>query len=368
MAVIHVVIPCYNVDEYIEQAVSSIINQPNGRTDVVLVDDGSPGKTPEKCDELANDFQNVYVVHQKNGGLSSARNAGIEFVLNNLVTPGNREFIAFLDGDDAWLPNVIDEGIIDQFLYEWTEDVIGFSGVTSNTEMTRFSAPVAVTERENASGAELVWDAQHVHLCAKFYSVRIFVDYGLRFQPKQLYTEDRIFIYQYFFLADSARLCSRPLHIYRKNRGGIMSSLAKLSASEHYLPIVDGWMKCDLFLNNRSGITGRQSEGGYALAAVYLVEMVAEHYQKWGKRKVVQQVFNSHPHYLYTKNVDPKNLTEVAYKENRLLFERPRMFEIKHRLAGIVLWVLRNMLKLPFVRRLREKRKFPYLIEDITNT
>ena len=132
MAVIHVVIPCYNVEEYLEHAVESVLNQPSKDIDIVLVDDGSPDNSPRICDELARKEDRIHVIHQENGGLCAARNAGIEYVLQNLYTEGEREFVAFLDADDAWCPNVMDDVLIRHLVTDWYEDIIGFSGICSN--------------------------------------------------------------------------------------------------------------------------------------------------------------------------------------------------------------------------------------------
>ena len=143
-----------------------------------------------------------------------------------------------------------------------------------------------------------------------------------------------------------------------------MSSLMKMKATDHYLPIIDGWRKCDHFLNALVDSTGRYSEHGYTLAAAYLVEMVAEHYRKWGSRKEILSVLSVHPHYSYTQTPKQANFTKSSYKENRLLFESPIIFEIKHRLAGIFIWLAWKLLNVPVVATLWEKHKYPYTTTD----
>ena len=360
MAVIHVVIPCYNVEEYLEQAVYSVLNQPSKDVDLVLVDDGSPDQSPRICDELAEKESRVHVVHQENGGLCAARNAGITYVLQNLYTEGEREFVAFLDADDAWCPNVMDDVLIRHLVTDWDEDIIGFSGVYSNSRMDRFSAVIPNENISGAVGETLIWRAQNVHLGAKLFSMDLLIRWNLRFQYKQLYTEDKIFLLQSFFLAERARLLDRPLYVYRKNKNGIMSQIMKMSATRHYLPIVDGWRKCDDFINDLEDQTGRHSVSGYTLASAYLVEMVAEHFKKWGNRKEIIEIFQKHPHFDATHNAQAKHFTAKAYQENRLLFEHPRVFEWKYRMIGIVEWVAWKALRIPMLNNIREKKKYPF--------
>ena len=81
MAFINVIIPVYNAEKYLEETVNSVLSQPYKDIEIVLVNDGSTDSSPEICDKIAENEKRVTVIHQKNGGASSARNKGIEFVL-----------------------------------------------------------------------------------------------------------------------------------------------------------------------------------------------------------------------------------------------------------------------------------------------
>lgn len=94
MPKISVVIPVYKVESYLTQCVDSVLSQTYKNLEVILVDDGSPDNCPHICDQYADADARVKVIHQKNGGLSAARNAGIQCA--------SGEYIAFLDSDDFW--------------------------------------------------------------------------------------------------------------------------------------------------------------------------------------------------------------------------------------------------------------------------
>ena len=94
MPQISVIVPVYNVQRYLRRCVDSILSQTFSNLEVILVDDGSPDRCGAICDEYAAADPRVKVIHKPNGGLSSARNAGIEAAAG--------EYLAFVDSDD-WL-------------------------------------------------------------------------------------------------------------------------------------------------------------------------------------------------------------------------------------------------------------------------
>ena len=89
---VSVIIPVYNTEKYLKRCVESVLRQTYTNLEIILVDDGSPDKSGEICDELASKDARISVVHKENGGLSSSRNAGIDF--------SHGEFICFVDSDD----------------------------------------------------------------------------------------------------------------------------------------------------------------------------------------------------------------------------------------------------------------------------
>ncbi len=92
---ISVIIPVYNVKPYLERCVNSVLRQTYKDLEIILVDDGSTDGSGELCDTIANSDYRIHVIHQKNQGLSGARNTGIK--------KSTGEYIAFLDSDDEWL-------------------------------------------------------------------------------------------------------------------------------------------------------------------------------------------------------------------------------------------------------------------------
>ena len=97
---ISVIVPVYNVRHYLRDCIASIVGQTYRNLEIILVDDGSTDESSAMCDEAALDDGRIQVIHKENGGLSSARNAGLD------VATG--EFVAFVDSDDTIAPEAIE--------------------------------------------------------------------------------------------------------------------------------------------------------------------------------------------------------------------------------------------------------------------
>ena len=90
---VSIIVPIYKVEKYLDKCIKSITDQTYKNLEIILVDDGSPDKCPQICDEWATKDKRIKVIHKKNGGASSARNAGVE------LADGQK--IMFVDGDDT---------------------------------------------------------------------------------------------------------------------------------------------------------------------------------------------------------------------------------------------------------------------------
>ena len=103
MPIITVIVPIFKVEKYIRQCVDSILQQSFRDFDLVLVDDGSPDNCPQICEDYAAQDRRITVIHKKNGGLSDARNAGIDWAMEN----SDSQWLAFVDSDDYLFPDYL---------------------------------------------------------------------------------------------------------------------------------------------------------------------------------------------------------------------------------------------------------------------
>ena len=102
MDLISVIVPIYKVEVYLDRCVQSIVDQTYTNLEIILVDDGSPDRCPQMCDEWAKKDNRIHVIHKENGGLSDARNAG--------MCAMRGEYVAFVDSDD-WLEKAFIENL-----------------------------------------------------------------------------------------------------------------------------------------------------------------------------------------------------------------------------------------------------------------
>lgn len=108
---INIIVPVYGVEQYLRKCVDSILAQTYNNIRVILVNDGSPDSCPAICEKYSLADERIVVIHRTNGGLSAARNSGLDFLCNKGLTEIGK-YVAFIDGDDYIAPDYI------EFLYK----------------------------------------------------------------------------------------------------------------------------------------------------------------------------------------------------------------------------------------------------------
>ena len=112
---VSIIIPVYNVEKYLDKCLDSVVNQTYTNLEIILVDDGSPDRCPAICDEWKSRDSRIKVIHQPNGGLSRARNAGLKIATG--------EFIGFVDSDD-WIEPDMYETLLSTMLETGADIVV----------------------------------------------------------------------------------------------------------------------------------------------------------------------------------------------------------------------------------------------------
>ena len=223
---ISVVVPVYKVEKYLNRCVKSIVDQTYGNLEIILVDDGSPDCCPAMCDAWTEKDSRIKVIHKKNGGLSDARNAGMEVA--------NGELIGFVDSDDWIAPGMY------QYLYEAMKsddsdvaacgvEMIWEDGILSKM-LTQTGNCVLNREEAMAALLEESWLKQPVWY--KLYKKDLI--WNILF-PIEKYHEDAFWSYRAIGVAERVSVIDRVGYYYWQRNGSIMGekySLKRLDAIE----------------------------------------------------------------------------------------------------------------------------------------
>lgn len=217
-----IIVPVYNVEEYLYECIDSILNQTFRNFELILVDDGSVDSCPQICDEYAKKDSRIKVIHKKNGGLSSARNAGLK------VATG--EFVTFVDSDDYLSNKTYENAFL--MIKENNADIAIFGRYyvySDNKKIIKEKQHINLV-MDSAQATALMnisllgyydtaaWD--------KVYRRSLFSDI---LYPKNRISEDWFTTYKVFAKAKVIVYDSTPLYYYRQRNGSITHTYTKVN-------------------------------------------------------------------------------------------------------------------------------------------
>jgi glycosyltransferase involved in cell wall biosynthesis len=215
-----IIIPVYNVEEYISAALDSVLNQTYKNCEIICINDGSIDTSLKILNKYANVHENIIVIDKKNGGVSNARNRGI--------SKCSGDYILFLDADDYYLSNNI--------LYEFSQiinknkniECIYFPGGYNdgiNAENKFFENkiyPKGVDCMNNFCRKKNILVFGSIY--AQCFKRTVIMDYSLMFDEELSYGEDRLFTIKFFSFADVIYVYPNPVYFYRIRQGSLMTN------------------------------------------------------------------------------------------------------------------------------------------------
>lgn len=345
---ISVIIPVYNCRNYLWQAVKSVVEQPYQEIEVILVDDGSTDGSSILCDELAKKYDRIVALHQKIGGVSSARNKGIEYVLSL----GKAGCFAFLDADDVWAPNCMDDHI--GKLIEQNYDLIGLQACTCDYSLARRSEPAPMQEGAHQGGVASIWTHAKQSMGAMLYRTELIREYDIRFYSVKA-SEDKIFSMQCLYLADSIYLENQLMYLYRQNATSAVHRRKR--GIPYYVPIIDAYIKLDADMEEWGNSARGVLNEGKLLAKIYIMDMVEEEYERLDGAKRIRVLLAQRPDY---QDIAGRTTSSVQVDE-RWLYMRSHEKElvIKNRMHGFINKLMRSVYYLPFVKKYVDKKRYP---------
>lgn len=207
---ISVIVPVYNVEQYLCRCVDSILAQTFPDFELLLIDDGSKDRSGEICDEYAGKDERVRVFHKENGGVSSARNLGID--------NAKGEWISFIDADDRILPEFLQSLI--ETADESDELIVGGNTYFGEEEGETVPPENIVVKREHFkdyifNDSEWTWQRIFYVVWGKLFRLNIIKENKLKFDINMIRSEDTTFMLIYMTKIESVKFCSVKNYSYR---------------------------------------------------------------------------------------------------------------------------------------------------------
>ena len=305
MPQISVIVPVYKVEPYLHRCVDSILGQTFTDFELILVDDGSPDNCGAICDEYAEKDSRIHVIHQPNGGLSAARNTGIDWAFAN----SDSQWLSFIDSDDWVHPCFLD--YLQKAVHEYKTDV-------SVCEMIRVELYFPYPEKE--FHAEIMdWESFYIAGWArgavawnKLYRKELFAKYRY---PVGRINEDEFVTYLLLEKAGKVALLDSELYYYFQNPEGIMKS----SFSMKKLDALDALKEQCRFAKKRGyrRFYLSRMDGRLKKAAEYLITLNDSTEIKENEKKSIERALRS----TMRSVLISEGQTIAPIKENRWYYE-----------------------------------------------
>lgn len=212
-SLISVIVPVYNAEKYIEKCVASIRAQTYRNLEIILVDDGSCDRSGELCEAFALEDSRIVVIRKENGGVASARNAGLDAM--------HGDYVGFVDADD-WIDPEMYEVLLQRMIAENAQiSCCGTALVTGEGKITGyFEADLNVQLTVDSTNAqmELIHGGRITNsMLDKLYAAGVFD--GLR--QKNVYMEDMAIQYLLIAKAERVTYTGRPMYFYYMSENSI---------------------------------------------------------------------------------------------------------------------------------------------------
>ena len=214
MSKLSVIIPIYRVEATLDRCVESVVSQTGADLDIILVDDGSPDRCPQRCDEWAAKDNSIRVIHKSNGGLSDARNAGIE--------AAQGDYITFVDSDDYLAPHTY-APLMARLAADAHIDLLEYPVCVAYGSPRQHTIDFA--DEQTYSNMTDYWYEteayQHSYACNKIYRAALFSD--IRY-PVGIVFEDMHTLPLLLQKAKTVATSHRGLYYYCANADGITAT------------------------------------------------------------------------------------------------------------------------------------------------
>lgn len=242
---ISVIVPVYNVEKYLNECIDSILAQTYTDFELILVDDGSPDNCGAICDEYAEKDSRIRVIHQENGGLSVARNTGLD--------AANGEYITFVDSDDVIYKTYL-ERLLQTLLLENADVAVCNKTEFWDKEIPAIENHGSTKKAESMTGLEAcsrvyrVGGGISIIACCKLYRNVLFED--VRFPVGRIH-EDQAVVPRVLYASSKIAVIDENLYYYRQHSESIMRRKFNRKRFENLISIDE----CIEFFTQKNEVT-----------------------------------------------------------------------------------------------------------------
>lgn len=235
-----VIVPVFNVEKYLKECITNILNQTYDNYEIIMVNDGSTDNSPYICDNIKQQNACVRVIHKENGGLSDARNVGLKCAKG--------KYVVFLDSDDYWDDNEFLKKI-EKIIENKDPDLItfGYKKVDANGVLRNY-----IPKKDCSNIKELVLKGYfNISAWDKVIKRAILVDHNIEFK-KGVFSEDMQWCGKLYAATNTcATLCEAP-HAYRQHIGSITKCISQKNIED----VMANYQSC---LDIKSEMNGEKS-------------------------------------------------------------------------------------------------------------
>lgn len=237
---VSVIIPVYNTVKDIEHCILSVLNQDYKNIEIILVDDGSNDGSEKQCDLFALKDERVHVYHVPNGGVSKARNIGIQY--------SQGDYLVFVDSDDC-----IEKDLVSSLMCGIVENNVGMCVGRMGNDDSQPSAIIKLSAGNEELVAFLLTNYLIFGPCQKIYYRGIIIKERIRFQESVSYGEDLLFNLEYTKYIDAVFYINKRMYYYNRENQNSLSQRKRWDLFENDIHLNEEllrWLKQKNILNS----------------------------------------------------------------------------------------------------------------------
>jgi glycosyltransferase involved in cell wall biosynthesis len=344
---ISVIIPYYNCEKYIEQAVESVINQPYKNVEILLINDGSPDNGVI-CKKIAFKYDRVKYYEKGNQGIGATRNYGME--------RANGDYMAFLDQDDVWVNDFLTHDIVEKIINGG--DVVAFSYYNCNGDLTRGKL-VEVTPKKISGGGITAVNSLYNHHSSMFFKRKTIIDNEIRYPLTR--HEDVIFVQKCLYVSKSITAIDKVMFLYRNNTSSETHKMQKTELL--YGPLLKSWKDLERWYHNYNPEDKEIISYVNQMICIYAIEGIEMLYQSDRCNKDIKQVIDKYFAKEYLDSYEQIVQSDKQKQRISEFYDNKKQFVRKNQMIGYRYRFMKKLMQIPIIRKAYYRKKYPVVLK-----